>query len=103
MGTRFRLIVNNVDAVPVEHAMPKLPVARVLWKPQPSLRVGAESWIRAGGAHHTGFSLAVSAEQMETWADAAGVECLVIDNSTTSRSFQNTLRYSDAAWKLRTL
>ena len=64
LGSRFRLIINQVDAVKAEKAMPKLPVARVLWKPQPSLRVAAETWILAGGAHHTGFSLALTAEQM---------------------------------------
>ena len=62
MAIGFRLIINQVDAVKAEEAMPNLPVARVLWKPQPSLRVAAETWILAGGAHHTGFSLALSAE-----------------------------------------
>ncbi len=101
MGSRFRLILNEVDAVPAPQAMPKLPVARVLWKPQPSLRVAAEAWIRAGGAHHTGFSLSVTAEQMMDWAEAVGIESLLIDNSTTPRAFRKELRWSDAAWRLR--
>ena len=101
LGSRFRLIINQVDAVKGEKAMPKLPVARVLWKPQPSLRVAAETWILAGGAHHTGFSLALTAEQMIDWAELAGVEYLLINKDTTSLAFRNELRWSDAAWRLR--
>jgi len=101
MGNRFRLIVNNVDAVKSPREMPKLPVARVLWKPQPSLRVAAEAWIRAGGAHHTGFSFNVTTDQMVSWAEMTGIECAVIDKSTTPRAFENELRWSDIAWKLR--
>ena len=80
--------------------MPKLPVARVLWKPEPSLRVGAEAWIRAGGAHHTGFSLAVTAKQLNDWAEMVGVESVIIDKSTEPISFTNELRQNNAAWKL---
>lgn len=100
MGSRFRLIVNTVEAITAEHAMPKLPVARVLWQPQPSLKVAAETWILAGGAHHTGFSHALSAEQMADWAELAGVECLFIDEATTVRDFRNALRWNAVAWKL---
>jgi len=99
LGTRFRLIINTVDAVRADKAMPKLPVARVLWKPQPSLRIAAETWIIAGGAHHTGFSLALTAEQMIDWAEMAGIEYLLIDNDTTSLKFRQELRWSDAAWR----
>ena len=101
MGSRFRLIINEVDAVQVEKAMPNLPVARVLWKPLPSLRVAAEAWIRAGGAHHTGFSLALNAEQMMDWAEMAGIEALLIGRDTTPLAFRNELRWSDAAWRQR--
>lgn len=101
LGSRFRLIINAVDAVKAEKAMPKLPVARVLWKPQPSLRVAAETWILAGGAHHTGFSLALSAEQMIDWAELVGIEYLLIDQDTNALRFRNELRWSDAAWRSR--
>jgi L-arabinose isomerase len=101
LGARFRLIINTVDAVPAQRAMPHLPVARVLWKPQPSLRVGAECWIRAGGAHHTGFSLALDAAQMIDWAEMTGVEAVLIDKNTDALRFRNELRWSEAAWRLR--
>ena len=101
LGTRFRLIINEVDSVQPTRAMPKLPVARVLWKAQPSLRVAAETWILAGGAHHTGFSLALTAEQMIDWAELNGIEYLLINKDTNPLAFRNELRWSDAAWKLR--
>jgi L-arabinose isomerase len=100
MGNRFRLIVNNVHAVPAPQPMPNLPVARVMWKPEPSLRVAAETWIQAGGAHHTGFSLSLTAGQLIDWAEMAKIECVVIDKDTTSLDFRNTLRWNDVAWKL---
>ncbi len=101
MGSRFRLIVNAVDAVPPSHAMPRLPVARVLWGPRPSLRVAAEAWILAGGAHHTGFSLALTPGQMLDWAELVGIEALLIDGDTRPLRFRNELRWSDAAWRGR--
>jgi L-arabinose isomerase len=101
MGNRFRLIVSCVDAVVPPRPMPKLPVARVLWKPQPSLRVAAESWIQAGGAHHTSFSQDVTADQLVSWANICGIECVVIDKETESRRFCDELRWNDIAWKLR--
>jgi L-arabinose isomerase len=101
MGNRFRLIVNVVDAVEPQQDMPKLPVARVLWKPQPSLQDSAEAWILAGGAHHTVFSYVVSVEQLVDWAELAGIECVVIDNDTKLRSFRNELRWNEITWRLK--
>ena len=56
MGNRFRLLVNEVEAVDVPEALPKLPVARALWKPMPDMQTGCAAWILAGGAHHTVYS-----------------------------------------------
>lgn len=101
MGERFRLLVNDVDAVKVEKEMPKLPVARLLWKPQPSLKESAEAWILAGGAHHTSFSYMLTAEHMIDWAEMAGIECLLINKDTKPLAFRNEIRLNDIAWKLR--
>ena len=100
LGSRFRLLINAVDAVKPAQPMPHLPVARVLWKPQPSLRIAAQSWILAGGAHHTGFSLAITAEQMIDWAELVGIESLLIDKNTEPLAFRSQLRWSSAAWKM---
>jgi len=101
LGNRFRLIINEVDAIKPMRSMPKLPVARVLWKPQPSLRDSAEAWIYAGGAHHTVLSYAVTTEQLLDWADLAGIEAVVIDKNTTVRSFRNELRWNDLSYRIR--
>ncbi len=100
MGNRFRLIINEVQAVQPTIDMPKLPVARVLWKPEPSLQTGAEAWIYAGGAHHTVFSYNVTSEQLIDWAEMAGIEYVLIDRDTTIRSLRNELRWNEIAWKL---
>jgi L-arabinose isomerase len=98
MGSRFRLIVNTVEAMAPEADLPRLPVARVLWEVQPSLKVGAAAWIHAGGAHHTGFSYSVTPEDMETFASMAGIEFLLIDKETRLRDFKNEIRWNNAAY-----
>jgi L-arabinose isomerase len=99
MGDRLRLVVNRVQAVEPEHPMPRLPVGRVLWRPEPSLVQAAEAWMLAGGAHHTGFSYGVSVEQLEDWAEMAQIECVVIDEGTNVSSLRERLRRSDRAWR----
>jgi len=99
MGNRFRLVVNEVEAVAVEHELPNLPVARVLWKVKPDLATGAAAWILAGGAHHTGYSQNLTTEYLEDFADIAGIECVVIDDATKLRTFKNELRYNEVAFK----
>ncbi|WP_248926998.1 L-arabinose isomerase [Paenibacillus hamazuiensis] len=101
LGNRFRLLVNEVDAVQPDRAMPKLPVARVLWKVQPNLKDGVESWILAGGAHHTGFSYKVTTENLLDFAEMTGIECVIIDKNTSPLALRNELRLSDLAWRLR--
>ncbi len=94
LGNRFRLIINAVDCRKVEKPMPKLPVATAFWTPRPDLQVGAAAWILAGGAHHTAFSYDLSVEQMTDWADAMGIESVVIDEHTDLRSFRNELKWN---------
>ncbi len=98
MGNRFRMVVNEVEVISPPEKLPKLPVARALWIPQPSLAVAAAAWIHAGGAHHTGFSQALTPEHLEDFAAMAGIEFLLIDGETTLRDFKNELRWNDAAY-----
>ncbi len=100
LGDRFRMIVNTVDVIEPEAPLPKLPVARALWRPRPNLPVGASAWIYAGGAHHTVFSQALSAEQIYDFSEMAGVEYVQIDETTELRGFKNELRWNDVAYKL---
>ena len=97
LGTRFRLIINSVDCKKVEKPMPKLPVATAFWTPQPDLATGAESWILAGGAHHTAFTYDLTAEQLGDWGAAMGIEVVYIDKDTTIRSLKNELRWDSVA------
>ncbi|MEZ0542811.1 L-arabinose isomerase [Fibrella arboris] len=99
MGNRFRLLVNEVDAVAVTEALPKLPVARALWKPKPDMATGCAAWILAGGAHHTVFSQNLTTDQIEDFADIFGVELVVIDGSTNLRQLKNELRWSESYYR----
>ena len=99
MGDRFRLLVNTVRSVKPQD-LPKLPVARALWAPDPDLKTGAAAWILAGGAHHTGFSFAVKPAHLQYFADMAGLELLLIDEKTDLRSFRNELRWNDLYYRL---
>ena len=99
LGTRFRLIVNEVEAVAPEQELPKLPVARVLWRVKPDLATGAAAWILAGGAHHTGYSQNLTAEYLEDFAEMAGIEYVLIDDETRLRTFKNELRYNEVAFR----
>ncbi len=92
LGDRFRLIVNEVDVIQPDQPLPRLPVARAVWVPRPNLKTAAAAWIYAGGAHHTGFSHALTMEHMEDFAEIAGVELIVIDAETRLREFRRQLR-----------
>ncbi len=98
MGNRFRMIVNEVDVIQPEQALPKLPVARAVWLPKPSLKVAAAAWIYAGGAHHTSLSLALTIDHLEDFAEIAGVELIRIDADTRIHTFRRQLRWEEAAY-----
>ena len=96
MGNRFRLLVNEVVAVAPLQSLPKLPVARVLWKPYPNMHTGCAAWILAGGAHHTCFSQNLTAEDLQDFAEMAGIEYVLIGKETNLYQFKNELRWNEA-------
>ncbi|MFH0759998.1 MAG: L-arabinose isomerase [Bacteroidota bacterium] len=100
MGSRFRILANEVEAVKPEHDLPKLPVARVLCNPKPDLVKAATAWIYAGGAHHTCYSQNLTAEYITDFAEMAGVEFVVIDKDTKINEFKNQLRWNDLYYHL---
>jgi L-arabinose isomerase len=100
LGNRFRFLVNEVQVVRPSKALPKLPVARALWECRPDFKTACEAWIYAGGAHHTGFSYAVTAEHIENLADIAGVELALIGGGTTIREFRQDLRANEVYYHL---
>lgn len=99
MGNRFRLLVNEVKAVKPKYDLPKLPVARVLWKPLPDMQTGCAGWIYSGGAHHTCYSQNLTSEHLQDFADMAGIEFVLIGNGTTIPQLRNELRWNEACYK----
>ncbi len=100
MGNRFRLIVNTLDVIEPLEKMPKLPVASAFWKPMPNLADGAAAWIYAGGTHHSVFTLALTADFMETFAEYADVEFVVIDKNTKVSEFKKELKWNEVYYML---
>lgn len=98
LGGRYRLVLNSVNAIEALETTPNLPVAKVLWKPDPSLNTATEAWIYAGGAHHTVFSYEVTEEQLYDFADMMNIECIVIDKNTKIREFRNVIKMNHLLW-----
>jgi len=97
---RFRLVANVVEVVPPTEPLPRLPVGRAVWRPEPDFQTSATSWLQAGAAHHTVMSTAVGIEAFEDFARMAGTELLTIDRSTTVRAFEKELRWNAAYYRL---
>lgn len=100
LGNRFRLVLNEVDGADSEADLPRLPVARALWRPRPDLNTAAEAWLRAGGPHHTSFSQALRPEHVADFATMAAVELVAIDARTTLAEFTRELRWNQAFYHL---
>lgn len=100
LGDRFRLLVNVVDAIEQPEPLPKLPVARALWRAQPSLATASEAWILGGGAHHTVFSQALDLEDMYLYGELNGIEVMVIDEETRLPAFKDALRWNEVYYRL---
>jgi len=100
MGNRFRMVVNEVDVVQPDQPLSKLPVARAVWVPRPDLKTAAAAWILAGGAHHTGFSQAVTVEHLQDFAEMADMEFMTIGNTTDLVEWKKELRWNDMYYLL---
>jgi len=95
LGNRFRLIVNEVDAISPPQPLPKLPVARAVWRCRPDFKTACASWIYAGGAHHTVYSYAANVEHLRDFAEIAGIELVTIDAGSNIESLRQTLRNNE--------
>jgi L-arabinose isomerase len=101
LGTRFRMVVNEVDVVPPVEDLPRLPVPRAVWEPRQVLATAAQAWMSAGGSHHTVFSTAANTEKLDDFASMIGLELVVIDNNATRmREFGNELRWNQVYYYL---
>jgi L-arabinose isomerase len=102
LGNRYRLLVNEVEVVTPPEPLPKLPVARAVWKCQPDFKTACGAWILAGGAHHTGFSQSVKTEHIEDLARMLNVELVIIDGKTDRRGFEQQLRAGEVYYQFAT-
>jgi L-arabinose isomerase len=100
LGDRFRLVLNEVTVVEPDEPLPKLPVARAVWEPEPELATSAECWLAAGGPHHTVLSAAVGTEELSDFATMIGTELLIIDEDTMPRRFEQEIRWNEAFYRL---
>ena len=57
------------------------------------------AWILAGGAHHTAYSQNLSSECLQSFAEMANIEMVLIDKNTTLYQLKNELRWSEAFYK----
>jgi L-arabinose isomerase len=100
LGDRFRLTANEIEVLTPSEPLPRLPVARAVWKPRPSLATAAEGWLLAGAPHHTVLSSAVGVDALVDFADMARTELVLIDADTTIRSLRDELRWNQAYYRL---
>jgi L-arabinose isomerase len=100
MGDRFRFVGNEIDVVEPDHPLPKLPVARAVWRPEPDLRTATEAWLTAGGPHHTVLSTALTSEHLWDFAEMTRTELALIDTDTRIRRFTQELRWNQAYYRL---
>jgi L-arabinose isomerase len=100
MGGRFRIVANVIDIVEATKALPRLPVARAVWRPRPDLRTAVEAWLTAGAAHHTVLSQALDPEPLIDLAEMAGVEFLLIDEASSLPAFRKEIRWNQAYYHL---
>ena len=100
VGDRFRLVLNEIDVVPPDEPLPRLPVARAVWEPKPNFRTSTQAWLTAGGPHHTVLSSAVGTEELADFADMINTELLVIDADTRMRRFADEIRWNKAYYRL---
>ncbi|MCX5263059.1 L-arabinose isomerase [Streptomyces sp. NBC_00199] len=100
LGDRFRLTANVVDVISPSEPLRRLPVARAVWEPRPSLAESAESWLLAGAPHHTVLSSAVGLETLTDYAAMTGVELLTIDENTDTGQFAKEVRWNAAYHRL---
>lgn len=102
LGGRFRILSNDIEVVKPDKELKKLPVASAVWKPKPSLAMSAESWIFAGGSHHTVLSTSLEIETLNDFANILNIEHLHISDTTVSQSFQDQIKWNGIYFKLST-
>ncbi|MDO4621706.1 MAG: L-arabinose isomerase [Eubacteriales bacterium] len=83
LGDHFRIICADIELVEQPEVMPKLPVARVMYRHKPNFAIGTAAWCYAGGAHHSVVSTALNRSDIILFAKLTGTELITIGDDTT--------------------
>jgi len=100
MRDRFRLTGNTVTIVGPDKPMPKLPVGRAVWVPDPDFYTSAACWLMSGASHHTVMSTALTADHWREFARMVQTEFALITKGTTRDAFEDCLRWNAAYYRL---
>jgi len=100
MRDRFRLTGNTVTVVGPDEPMPKLPVGRAVWVPDPDFYTSAGCWLTSGASHHTVMSTSVTAAHWREYAEMVATEFALITKGTTRENFEDRLRWNSAYYRL---
>jgi L-arabinose isomerase len=100
LGNRFRLVLNKIDVIAPPEDLPRLPVARAIWRPRPDLATSAEAWMMAGGPHHTVLSTSATSDLLRMFAAMCDIEFLQIDERTQLDAFENEIRWNSVYYHL---
>lgn len=73
LGTHFKIIAMPIELVSSKE-MPKLPVARVMYKILPTFEKGLEFWLRQGGGHHAVISTSLTMEDLALFCKLMKIE-----------------------------
>jgi L-arabinose isomerase len=87
--------VSEVDFIPTDVSLTKLPSARGLCTPRPDLKTAAAACILAGGIHHTSFSFDVTSALLQDFSEMGGIEMLLIKEDTRLPDFKKELRWNE--------
>ena len=88
MGDHFRIICADIELVKQPKPMPKLPVARIMYRHKPNFAIGTAAWCYAGGAHHAVVSTALDRDDLMMFARLTGTEIITIGDDTTEADLQ---------------
>ncbi|MCF0228839.1 MAG: L-arabinose isomerase [Parasporobacterium sp.] len=83
LGDHFRIICADIELVKQPKPMPKLPVARIMYRHKPNFEIGTAAWCYAGGAHHSVVSTSLTRADIALFAKLTGTELIVIGDDTT--------------------
>ncbi|WP_406704337.1 hypothetical protein [Sodalis sp.] len=100
LGSRFRLLVNVVDTIEQPQPLPKLPVARAIWRAQPSLAVAAQAWTPRAVLIIPCLGQALTLAPLRLYVEMNNIELMVIDNETRLADFKQALRWNELYYKL---